>query len=318
MDRLAALPGVDSVGYVDTLPLDEGAGAAFVTTPLLEAGGAEAPRVRTAGVGGAYFETMGIELVRGRFLERAEEEQRVPSVIVSRSAADLLFPGADPIGQQLRPADAANVPWFNVVGVVEDIRVDDLRRDPEPMVYLPDVATSPAYVMKSVRANELAPEVRAIIRELVPESPMYRVFTMERLAANTMASLSFTMLMLGIAAALALILCAVGIYGVLSYVVTQRTREIAVRMALGAQPLGLRRMLVLQGGRVALIGVAIGVVTAFGVTRFLGNLLYGVQPIDALSFVAMASVVLAIALLATYVPARRASAVDPMQSLRTE
>jgi ABC-type antimicrobial peptide transport system permease subunit len=186
------------------------------------------------------------------------------------------------------------------------------------MVYLPDVALSPAYVMRSTRANELGPEVRAIIRELIPESPMYRVFTMERLAANTMASLSFTMLMLGIAAALALVLCAVGIYGVLSYVVTQRTREIAVRMALGAEPRDLRRMLVLQGGRVALTGVAVGVLTAIGVTRFLESLLFGVQPIDTFTFVGMASVMLAIALLACYVPARRASAVDPMQALRTE
>jgi predicted permease len=318
MDRLAALPGVESVGYVDTLPLDEGAGAAFVTTRRIEASEAEAPRVRTAGAGGAYFQTMGIELVRGRFFERAEEQQRVPNVIISRSAADLLFPGEDPMGQQIHPVDADNAPWFTVIGVVEDVLVDDLRRDPEPMVYLPDVALSPAYVMRSTRANELGPEVRAIIRELIPESPMYRVFTMERLAANTMASLSFTMLMLGIAAALALVLCAVGIYGVLSYVVTQRTREIAVRMALGAEPRDLRRMLVLQGGRVALTGVAVGVLTAIGVTRFLESLLFGVQPIDTFTFVGMASVMLAIALLACYVPARRASAVDPMQALRTE
>jgi predicted permease len=318
MDRLAAVPGVESVGFVSLLPLDEGAGAGFVATRRIEASGAEAPRVRLASAGGAYFQTMGIELVGGRLFERIEAEQELPNVIISRSAADLLFPGEDPIDQQLRPADGDSDTWYTVIGVVEDILVDDLRRDPEPMVYMPGVSMSPAYVMKSARANELAPEVRAIIRELIPESPMYRVFTMERLAANTMASLSFTMLMVGIAAALAMILCAVGIYGVLSYVVTQRTREIAVRMALGAEPRGLRRMMVLQGGRVALIGVAVGVLTAFGVTRFLESLLFGVQAIDAFTFVGMSSLMLAIALLACYVPARRASAVDPMQALRTE
>jgi predicted permease len=319
MDRLAALPGVESVGFVSTLPLDEGADAGFVTTRRIEASGAEAPRVRIAGAGGAYFQAMGIELVRGRFFERADELQEgIRNTLISRSAADLLFPGEDPIDQQIQPADVDNDTAFTVIGVVEDVLVDDLRRNAEPMVYLPAVSLSPAYVVKSARANQLAPEVRAVIRELIPESPMYRVFTMERLAANTMASLSFTMLMLGIAAALALVLCVVGIYGVLSYVVTQRTREIAVRMALGAQPGGLRRMLVLQGGRVALIGVVIGVLTAFGVTRFLESLLFGVQPIDALTFVGMSGVMLAIALLATYVPARRASAVDPMQSLRSE
>jgi ABC-type antimicrobial peptide transport system permease subunit len=141
---------------------------------------------------------------------------------------------------------------------------------------------------------------------------------METLAANTMASLSFTMLMLGIAAALATILGAVGIYGVLSYLVTQRKREIAVRVALGAEPPGLRRMVVLQGGRVALIGVVVGVLIALGVTRFLATLLFGVQALDGSTFVVMSSVMLAVALLASYVPARRASAVDPMESLGAE
>ncbi len=318
MDRLAALPGVESVGFVTALPLDVGADDGFVTTRRIEASGAEAPRVRIAGAGGAYFQTMGIELVTGRFFERVEEQQGLPNVIISRSAAELLFPGEDPIDQQLRPANADSDTWYTVTGVVEDVRVDDLRRAAEPMMYLPAASLSPAYVMKSARAKELAPEVRAIIRELMPESPMYRVFTMERLAANSMATLSFTMLMLGIAATLALLLCALGIYGVLSHVVAQRTREIAVRMALGAQPSGLRRMMVFQGGRVALIGVAVGVPVAFGVTRFLGSLLFGVQALDAASFVGMSSLMLAIALLASYVPARRASTVDPMQSLRTE
>jgi predicted permease len=322
MDRLAALPGVESVGFVTALPLDVGADDGFVTSRRIEASGAEAPRVRIAGAGGAYFQTMGIELVTGRFFERVEEQQGLPTIIISRSAADLLFPGEDPINEQLRPVSADtrvdSETWYTVIGVVEDVRVDDLRRDAEPMVYLPAALLSPAYVMKSARANELAPEVRAIIRELMPESPMYRVFTMERLAVNSMATLAFTMLMLGIAATLALLLCALGIYGVLSHVVAQHAREIAVRMALGAQPSGLRRMMVLQGGRVALIGVAVGVLTAFGVTRFLEGLLFGVQPIDAFTFVGMSSAILAIALLASYVPARRASAVDPMQSLRTE
>jgi predicted permease len=318
MDRLAALPGVESVGYIVTLPLDEGANEAFVTTPRIVASGAAASRVRIAGAGGEYFPTMGIELQSGRLFDRVEEQQVTRNTIISRSAAELLFPGEDPINQRIRPAEADSETWFTVIGVVEDVRVDDLRQDPEPMVYLSAASLSPAYVIKSTRANELAPEVRAVIRELIPESPMYRVFTMERLAANSKATLSFTMLMLGTASALALLLCIVGIYGVLSYVVTQRTREIAVRMALGAEARGLRRMLVLQGGRVALIGVGAGVVTALGVTRFLESLLFGVQAIDASTYVGMSGVMLAIALLASYVPARRASAVDPMQSLRAE
>lgn len=317
MDRLAALPGVESVGFVETLPLDEGAGSAFVTTPRIEAAGAEAPRIRVTSAGGAYFQTMGIDLLQGRHFERIEEQQGIPNVIISRSAAQLLFPGEDPLDQQVRPAGGPDT-WYTVIGVVEDVLLDDFRRDPEPTAYLPGVSLSPAYVLKSSRAGQLAPEVRTIIREMIPESPMYRVFTMDGLARRTMASLSFTMLMLGIAAALALVLGAVGIYGVLSYVVSQRTREIAVRMALGAQPPGLRRMVVLQGGRVALIGVAVGVVTALVVTRFLESQLYGIRAIDATTFAGMSTLMLLVALLASYIPARRASAVDPMRSLREE
>ncbi len=318
MDRLQAVPGVGSVGFVTTLPLDEGAGFAAVSTLRIEADGAEPPRVRNAGAGGAYFQTMGIELLQGRFFERVEEEEGVPNVIISQAAAELLFPAESPLDQQVRPSDNPNSPWFTVIGVVEDTRIDDLRQPPQPAVYLPAVSASPAYVVRTSRADRIAPEIRAVVREMIPESPMYRVFTMKTLAANTMGSLSFTMLMLGIAAALATILGAIGIYGVLSYLVTQRTREIAVRMALGAQRPGLRRMFVWQGGRVALVGVVVGVLIALGVTRFLSTLLFGVQALDASSFVAMSSVMLAVALLASYLPARRASSVDPMKSLTTD
>ena len=318
MDRLEALPGVESVGFITTLPLDEGAGSASVTTRQVEASGAEPPRVRNAGAGGAYFQTMGIELLQGRLFERVEEQQGVPNVVISQAAAELLFPGENPIDQQVRPADDPNSPWFTVIGVVEDVRIDDFRQPPQPMVYLPGVSPSPAYVMKTARAEQIAPEVRAVINEMIPLSPMYRIFTMKTLAANTMGSLSFTMLMLGIAAALATILGAVGIYGVLSYLVSQRKREIAVRMALGAEPPGLRRMVVLQGARVALAGVAVGVLVALGVTRFLASLLFGVQALDVSTFVIMSSVMLFVALLASYLPARRASAVDPMESLGAE
>ncbi|HSM07073.1 MAG TPA: ABC transporter permease [Longimicrobiales bacterium] len=318
MDRIEALPGVESVGFISTLPLDEGAGFAAVTTPDIEASGAEPPRVRNAGAGGAYFQTMGIDLLQGRFFDRLEEEEGAPYVIISQAAAELLFQADDPLDRQIRPADNPNSPWFTVIGVVEDTRIDDFRQPPQPAVYLPAVSGSPAYVVRTPAADRIAPEIRAIVREMIPESPMYRVFTMETLAANTMGSLSFTMLMLGIAAGLATVLGAVGIYGVLSYLVTQRKREIAVRMALGAEQGGLRRMFVWQGGRVAIIGIALGILIALGLTRFLGTLLFGVEPLDASTFALMSGTMLAVALLASYLPARRASAVDPMESLSVE
>ena len=318
MDRLKALPGVESVGFISTLPLDEGAGRANVTTPRIQASGAEAPLVRNAAAGGAYFQTMGIALKRGRYFDRMEEELGTRNVIISESAAKVLFPGEEPIGQKVKPA-AGGDSWFTVIGVVEDILVDDLRRkSPEPMVYLPGASTSPAYVMKSARAHQLDPEVRAIIRELIPNSPMYRIFTMEDLAARAMASLSFTMVMVSIAAALALVLGAVGLYAVLSYGVTQRTQEIGVRMALGAEAKSVRRMFVWQGTRVALLGVVVGSLAAVALTRYIQTLLFGVGRLDVLAFAGMSAVMLGVALVASYIPARRASRVDPLVALRSE
>ena len=318
MQRLAGIPGVESVGYITTLPLDEGAGSVNVTTPKIEASGAEAPLVRNAGAGGAYFQTMGIKLLRGRYFERVEEEQGIPNVIISEAAARLLFPGEDPLGQKARPATGGQT-WFTVIGVVEDVKVDDIRRQtPDPMVYLPAVSTSPAYVLKSSRAAQLAPEVRAIIHEVVPESPMYRVFTMQGLVARAMAGLSFTMVMVGIAAALALVLGAVGLYGVLSYSVTRRAQEIGVRMALGAEANGVRWMFMWQGARVTLLGVALGALASVVLTKYVQALLYGVKRLDMTAFAGMAVVMLAVALLASYIPARRASRVDPLVALRGE
>ncbi len=319
MDRLKAIPGVESVGYITSLPLDEGAGTQNITTPAILASGAEAPAVRAAGAGGAYFQTMGIELLRGRYFERVEEERGITNAIISQATANMLFPNEDPLGKQVRPASGPPDRWYTVIGVVEDVKIDDLRRKtPDPMVYIPAVSGSPAYVMKSSRANQLVPEVRAIIQEVIPQSPMYRIFTMERLAANAMSSLSFTMLMVGIAATLALVLGAVGLYGVLSYQATRRTREIGVRMALGAEARTVRRMFVRQGAQVALIGVVAGVLGAVALTRYIQTLLFDVQRLDATAFAGMSLVMLAVAMLASYVPARRASRVDPVIALRTE
>jgi predicted permease len=318
MDRLAALPGVESVGFVGTLPLDEGADDENVTTPRILASGAEAPRVRVASAGGAYFQAMGIDLLNGRHFERVEEERGIPNVIISRSAADLLYPGENPIDKQIRPAAMTGDRWFTVIGVVEDVLLDDLRGSAEPMVYLPGVSLSPAYVLRSSRAAHLAPEVRAIIREVVPESPMYRIFTMEGLAATSTASLSFTMLLVSVAAVLALVLGAVGLYGVLSYRVSRRAQEIGVRMALGAEGKMVRWMFVRQGGQVAVIGIIVGVLVAWSLTTYIQTLLFGVEPVDVATFVGMSVLMAAVAMLASYIPALRASRMDPVQALRAE
>ncbi|MEJ2206032.1 MAG: ADOP family duplicated permease [Gemmatimonadota bacterium] len=327
LDRLAALPGVESTGLVLTLPLDEGAGlTAFATDRTGDAEAAQ-PLIRFTGVGGDYFQTMGIELVKGRYLERVDEVTGEVDAIVSERAAEILWPDEEPLGRRFRMASDTTGNWIQVVGVVEDIMLEDFRQEgPDPMIYLPMVGHTarswvigtPAYVVKTERAESIAPEIRELMREIAPEAPVYRVFTMAGLAARSVSRLSFTMLTLGIAAGLALILGAVGLFGVLSYVVSRRTREIGIRMALGARTSELRRMVVVQGGRVTLIGVVVGVAGALALTRVLESLLFGVGAMDAPTFVSVSVLMLVVALLASYLPARRASAVDPIRSLRAE
>jgi predicted lysophospholipase L1 biosynthesis ABC-type transport system permease subunit len=206
------------------------------------------------------------------------------------------------------------------------VKQNDWREAGQAIVYFPLTGPaptawgmgSPAYVVKSPRAEMLRREVRALVREFAPEAPVYREFTMEFLTRRSMIQLSFTTLTLGVVSALALLLGVVGLYGVLSYVVAQRTREIGVRMALGATAAVVRRQVVAQGAKVVLIGVVIGVGAALGSTRLLGTLLYDVKAVDPLVFAAMSLTMIAMGVLASYMPARRASNVDPIEALRSD
>jgi hypothetical protein len=284
--------------------------------------------------GGDYFRAMGIRLLQGRAFTNDEAVTTNASVIVSRSAAARLWPNRNAVGQRIRRAPrggsgaaaADSIRWFTVVGVVEDVKQDDWREAGEAGVYFPLTGPtpsawalgSPAYVVKSPRAERLTREVRELVREIAPEAPVYREYTMDFLARRSMIQLSFTMLTLGVVSALALLLGAIGLYGVLSYVVAQRTREIGVRMALGATAAAVRRLIVSQGVRVVLIGVVIGLGVALASTRLLGTLLYGVKPVDPIVFAAMSLMMAAIGMLASYMPARRASSVAPIESLRSD
>jgi predicted permease len=324
MDRLRALPGVTAVGVVNNIPLDEGtfAGRFMTETMSPNDGGALLDQNFT---GGDYFRVMGIDLLRGRPFTRDEAVTPNSSVVISRSAAARLWPDRDPLGQRIRRADG-EVQWFTVVGVVEDVRQDDWREAGEAIVYFPLTGPtptawamgSPAYVVKSPRAASLAREVRELVQRVAPEAPVYREFTMEFLARRSMVQLSFTMLTLGVISVLAMILGAVGLYGVLSYLVAERTREIGVRMALGATAGAVRRLVVSQGAKVVLVGAALGVAAALASTRLLDALLYEVSAVDPVVFVAMSIMIVGIGMLASYVPARRASRVDPIESLRND
>jgi predicted permease len=324
MDRLRALPGVTTVGVVNNVPLDEGTPTGrFLTDSMApEGGGALLDQNFT---GGDYFRVMGIELLRGRQFTPDEAITPNSSVIISQSAAARLWPDRDPLGQRIRRA--GDTPqWFTIIGVVEDVKQTDWRDAGEAVVYFPLTGPapttwamgSPAYVVKSPRAASLGREVRELVRQVAPEAPVYRDFTMEFLAQRSMVQLSFTMLTLGVVSALAMILGSVGLYGVLAYVVAERTREIGVRMALGATAGAVRRMVVSQGAKVVLVGTVVGLAAALASTRLLDALLYEVDALDPVVFVAMSLMMIGIGMLASYVPARRASNVDAIESLRND
>ena len=326
MDRLRALPGVTAVGVVNNIPLDEGTNGIRVTPEGVPSDGGGV-LLDMNFTGGDYFRAMGIRLLQGRPFTNDEAVTPNSSVVISRSAAEKLWPGQASLGRRIRPRfGGQDTLAFTVVGVVEDVKQDDWREAGEAVIYFPLTGPtprtwgmgSPAYVVKSPRAELLKREVRDLVREVAPEAPVYREFTMEFLSRRSMIQLSFTMLTLGVVSALALILGAVGLYGVLSYVVAQRTREIGVRMALGATTSIVRRQVVSEGTKVVLVGVAIGVVAAFASTRFLGTLLYGVKAVDPKVFAAMSLMMLGIGMLASYMPARRASNVDPIEALRND
>lgn len=327
MERLRALPGVETVGIVENVPLNESVNSTRFRTEDMAGEEDSGPLLSFTWSAGDYFEAMNIEVKRGRAFTADDHTTQLGNVLISQSAADLIWPGEDPIGRRIRPDDESWETWETVVGVVDDVLQNDYRGEPEPMIYFPLVGqreetsravSSPAYVVKTPRADVIAPEIRAIVREVAPTAPMYRQYTMAGLAADSMMRLSFTMLTLGIAAGLALLLGIVGLYGVLSYAVAERTREIGLRMALGAEARRVRAMIVGQGAKVLIIGLAIGLAGAFFASRALGDLLFRVQSFDALTYVGVSALLLFVGLAAAWVPAWRASRVDPMESLRVE
>jgi predicted permease len=326
MDRLRALPGVTAVGVVNNIPLDEGTNQLRVRTENMSSD-AQAILLDMNFTGGDYFRAMSIPLLQGRTFSTEEAFTPNSNVVISRSAAEKLWPKQNPLGRRIRPRfGSQDTLTFTVVGVVGDVKQDDWRNAGEAIVYFPltgPTATawgmgSPAYVVKSPRAESLKREVRALVREVAPEAPVYREYTMEFLARRSIIPLSFTTLTLGVVSALALLLGAVGLYGVLSYVVAQRTREIGVRMALGATAGRVRRQVVAQGTTVVFFGVVIGVGVAVASTRLLGSLLYDVKAVDKLVFATMSLIMIGMGVLASYMPARRASNVDPIEALRTD
>ena len=325
LERLAALPGVESAGLVENIPIDEGTASVRVRNEHMGMEAENGLLLNFTYTAGDYFRTMRIPLLSGRVFNADDHGAAPGHVIVSRAAAERLWPGQDPIGRRLQRQGQTE--WETVIGVVGDVMQNGPLDGRQAVIYLPLVGpslelsrpiSSPAYVVRTAQAASIAPRIRELVREIAPEAPMYRAYTMDELMQRAIVRQTFTLLTMGLAAVLALVLGAVGLYGVLSQVVAERSREIGVRMALGARAEQVRAMVVAQGARVVGLGVAFGLAVAFTLSHMLGSLLFGISPLDPAAFAAMPLALIAVSLLASYLPARRASIVDPMQALRRD
>lgn len=326
--RVRALPGVRQVGMVDRMPLVSGDWCIGITlegpTPEAATGSCPPSSMVTPG----YFETMGIH-VDGRTLDWTGMNGHDGAVVVSRAFADHHWPGQSPIGKGMK-FQGSKPPFYRVVGVADDVRGLGVDAPPPEYVYfpslpLPDVPLwgSPTYMHLVVKSSDADPAalgsaITRIVQELEPQAAVANVQTMETVLARSYAKQSFTMVLLLVTATISLILSAVGIYGVISYVVMQRRPEIGVRLALGADAGRVTGLVVAQSVRLAVVGVIVGVVAALGVTRYLQSLLFGVSAADPKVLSVVAVSLLALAALASFAPARRAARVDPAEVLRAD
>jgi predicted permease len=319
-EALAADPAIEQAGWTGGLPLS-GAGN-FLSfgiegRPVPAADAVQDAQVYSASPG--YFETLRIPLLSGRRFDARDDLRGAPVAIVSRAMAKRYWPGADPIGARLR--FGPNDTWRTVVGVVGDVRMEP-QDEPYPEIYLAQAQSPDRLMYLAVRGRGSAGAVVAAMRRAVEAAdrtvPLSDIQTMDERAALATARPRGGVALIGGFAGLALALAAVGIYGVVAYATAQRRRELGIRLALGAEPAGLIRLIVRQAMLPVGLGVVAGLGAALGASRLLRSLLYGVSPLDIGTYVGVAAFVAGVALVASWLPARRAARVDPLAALRTE
>jgi putative ABC transport system permease protein len=321
VERLQEVPGVESAALVRGLPFSGNGQSVRIVLPDREAPPkGQEPQVMWNTATPNYFETIGIPFVRGRLFDSRDQLNTPAALVINQTMARRFWPDQDPIGKPIKLL--ADGTLGTVVGIVGDARHYYLSEEQQPQVYdcysqFPGIFAT-VVVRTNVEPMSLAPSVREAVWKVDKDQPMWKVRTEEFLINRNVADKRFLMLLMGIFAALALTITAVGLYGVVSYTVGQRTQEIGIRMALGAQTPDILAMILQQGMRMVLIGVVVGLAAAFALTRLMASLLYGVSATDPLAFTAIALLLAGVALLACWIPARRATRVDPMVALRYE
>src|ERR1700677_154610 len=324
LGRINALPGVESAGAVNVLPLGTNFDTAGTEPEGFVHGPGETPYPERYIVTPGYLAAVGIRLVRGRLFSDADRESAPLVVLISDTAAERWWPNQDPIGRRIKVPgfDVGAQPWRTVVGVVRDVKQAGLDAPQTMQIYLPHAQYRNGYLTLVVRTKSdpmsLAAEVRRQVMQVDPEQAVSNIATMDQVLSDSIVSRRFSATLLGLLAGLGLLLAAIGVYGVISYGVSQRTREIGIRIALGAKRKDVLSLVVAQGMKLLLLGVGAGIVSALLLTPALSSLLFGVSPSDPVTFAGSAIFLAAVALFACYIPARRAAKVDPMVALRSE
>jgi putative ABC transport system permease protein len=322
--RLRSLPGVLDVGQTSGIPASGGSGTIrFVVEGRPTATGQE-DECQIITVSTGYFSSLKIPLAAGRFFTPNDSRDAPGTVVVSRAFVKAYLPGENPVGKRIRFTYSAQNPFLQIVGVAADTASIDLAAPPPPIIYTPNDQGPSTYLSYMVRTagepDAFVGAARAALQEMDPQLPLIQPQSLEQIANQSPSVFlrRYPSYLIGSLAALALVLAVVGLYGLISHLVLQRTREIGIRVALGAQRRDIMRMILRQGIRATLAGVAIGVVAGLALTRLLRSLLYGVTPGDWLTFLSVALLLLVVALAACSVPARRATRVDPIVALRYE
>jgi putative ABC transport system permease protein len=322
--RVETLPGVISAAVATNLPLTETGNSVGVSIEgRADPAPDRVPIVITRIISPRYFETMGIPLLKGRAFTEEDKADSPSVIVISETTARSFWPGEDALGKHLKVGSPSNNEnkWLTVIGMVKDVRQFELVIEPKPQMYLPFTQANffepRALVVKTnLQPLSLAATVRKTVWDIDKDQPVSDITSMDHIVSESVARQRFSMLLLGVFATLALVLAAVGIYGVMSYSIAQRTHEIGIRMALGAQRKDVLKLTIGQGLKLVLIGVAIGLGAAFILTRVMASLLFGVSATDPITFVAISLVLIGVAMAASLIPALRAMKVDPMFALR--
>jgi putative ABC transport system permease protein len=325
LNRIAAAPGAKAAGAINFLPLS---GTGNQRSFLIE--GKPEPKLNVGFrmVSPDYFRAIGVPLRAGRLIDDRDRENAPRVAVVNETFARVFLADEDPLGKRIKLGSAQGpFPWLTIAGVVGDVKHGGLDGETRPEMYVPylqpllsgwNVPPMFLVVRSESEPSSLISAVRGVVKELDRDQPVYGVASMEQLLSRSTAPRRFNMTLLAVFAALALILAGIGVYGVMAYAVTERTRDIGIRMALGAQASDALKLVISQGMRLTLVGIALGLMGAFALTRLMKNLLFDVRPTDPMTFIAIALLLTFVALLACWIPARRATKVDPMVALRCE